>query len=85
MPGLRLALCSSYTCVLHRPLSHVRMLVMTVAVPCILWKMENGSDIINPINLIREMEKMEEITFLHWWKDNEYKSEVYGIPAGIVL
>ncbi len=58
---------------------------MTVAVPCILWKMENGSDIINPINLIREMEKMEEITFLHWWKDNEYKSEVYGIPAGIVL
>ena len=49
---------------------------MTVAVPCILWKMENGSDIINPINLIREMEKMEEITFLHWWKDNEYKSEV---------
>lgn len=58
---------------------------MTVAVPCILWKMENGSDIINPINLIREMEKMEEITFLHWWKDNEYKSEVYGIPAGIIL
>ena len=58
---------------------------MTVAVPCILWKMENGSDIINPINLIREMEKMEEITFLHWWKDNEYKSEVYGIPAGFIL
>ena len=30
------------------------------------------------------LEKMEEITFLHWWKDNEYKSEVYGVPVGII-
>lgn len=30
------------------------------------------------------LEKMEEITFLHWWKDNTYKSEVYGIPTGII-
>ena len=22
--------------------------------------------------------------FLHWWKDNQYKSEVYGIPAGFI-
>lgn len=28
---------------------------------------------------------MEEITFLHWWKDNGYKSEVYGVPTGIIL
>jgi len=30
------------------------------------------------------LEKMEEITFLHWWKDNSYKSEVYGLPTGII-
>ena len=30
------------------------------------------------------LEKMEEITFLHWWKDELYKSEVNGIPAGII-
>ena len=28
--------------------------------------------------------EMEEITFLHWWKDNTYKSEVYNIPTGII-
>lgn len=28
--------------------------------------------------------KMEEITFLHWWKDSAYRSELYGKPAGIV-
>ena len=27
---------------------------------------------------------MEEIIFLHWWKDNAYRSEVYGILAGII-
>ena len=37
-----------------------------------------------PAKLSMILEKMEEITFLHWWKDNEYKSEVYGIPAGII-
>lgn len=21
---------------------------------------------------------------VHWWKDNKYKSEVYGIPTGII-
>lgn len=37
-----------------------------------------------PAKLSMMLEKMEEITFLHWWKDNGYKSEVYGIPAGII-
>ena len=37
-----------------------------------------------PAKLSVILEKMEEITFLHWWKDNEYKSEVHGIPAGII-
>lgn len=37
-----------------------------------------------PAKLCMLLEKMEEITFLHWWKDNTYQSEVYGIPAGIV-
>lgn len=37
-----------------------------------------------PAKLSMILEKMEEITFLHWWKDNEYKSELYGIPTGIV-
>ena len=30
------------------------------------------------------LEKMEEITFLHWWKDNTYQSEVYNLPVGII-
>ena len=30
------------------------------------------------------LEKMEEITFLHWWKDNTYQSEVYHLPVGII-
>lgn len=37
-----------------------------------------------PAKLSMLLEKMEEITFLHWWKDNTYQSEVYGIPAGII-
>lgn len=37
-----------------------------------------------PAKLCMVLEKMEEITFLHWWKDNNYKSEVYGIPTGII-
>lgn len=37
-----------------------------------------------PAKLSMLLEKMEEITFLHWWKDHSYRSEVYGIPAGIV-
>lgn len=30
------------------------------------------------------LEKMEQITFLHWWKDNTYRSELYHLPAGII-
>lgn len=37
-----------------------------------------------PAKLSMMLEKMEEVTFLHWWKDNQYKSEVYGIPAGFI-
>ncbi len=37
-----------------------------------------------PAKLSMILEKMEQITFLHWWKDNTYKSEVYNIPAGII-
>lgn len=37
-----------------------------------------------PAKLCMLLEKMEEITFLHWWKDNTYKSEVYKIPTGII-
>lgn len=37
-----------------------------------------------PAKLCMLLEKMEEITFLHWWKDNTYKSEAYQIPAGII-
>ncbi len=37
-----------------------------------------------PAKLSMLLEKMEQITFLHWWKDNDYKSEVYGLPIGIV-
>lgn len=37
-----------------------------------------------PAKLSMLLEKMEEITFLHWWKDNKYQAEIYGIPAGII-
>lgn len=37
-----------------------------------------------PAKLSMVLEKMEEITFLHWWKDNTYQSEVYGLPAAII-
>ncbi len=37
-----------------------------------------------PAKLCMLLEKMEEITFLHWWKDNTYKSEIYKTPAGII-
>ncbi len=30
------------------------------------------------------LEKMEEITFLHWGRDPAHRSELYGIPAGII-
>lgn len=37
-----------------------------------------------PAKLSMLLEKMEEITFLHWWKDNTYKSEMYNLRAGII-
>lgn len=37
-----------------------------------------------PSKLSMMLEKMEEITFLHWWKDNTYQSEVYHLPVGII-
>ncbi len=37
-----------------------------------------------PAKLCMLLEKMEEITFLHWWRDSAYRSEVYGKPAGII-
>lgn len=37
-----------------------------------------------PAKLSMLLEKMEEITFLHWWKDNAYKSEMHNLPAGII-
>lgn len=37
-----------------------------------------------PAKLCMLLEKMEQITFLHWWKDESYKSELYGIKTGII-
>jgi hypothetical protein len=37
-----------------------------------------------PAKLCMLLEKMEQITFLHWGKDNSYKSEVNGIISGII-
>ncbi len=37
-----------------------------------------------PAKLSALLEKMEQITFLHWGKDNAYKSKVYGKPTGII-
>ena len=37
-----------------------------------------------PAKLAALLEKMEQITFLHWGKDTSYKSEVFGKPTGII-
>ncbi len=37
-----------------------------------------------PAKLSMILEKMEQITFLHWGKNNSYRSEVYGLPTGII-
>lgn len=37
-----------------------------------------------PAKVSMLLEKMEQITFLHRWKDNSYRSELYHLPAGII-
>ncbi len=37
-----------------------------------------------PAKLCALLEKMEQITFLHWWRDHTYQSELYGKLAGII-
>jgi len=37
-----------------------------------------------PAKLAALLEKMEQITFLHWGSDNSYRSEVYGKPTGVI-
>jgi len=37
-----------------------------------------------PAKLAATLEKMEQITFLHWGKDSAYQSEVYKKPVGII-
>ena len=37
-----------------------------------------------PAKVSMLLEKMEQITFLHWWNDNSYRSELYHLPAGII-
>lgn len=37
-----------------------------------------------PAKLCMLLEKMEQITFLHWWKDDSYRSELYGKLTGII-
>lgn len=37
-----------------------------------------------PAKLCMLLEKMEQITFLHWWKKEDYRSELYGKLAGVI-
>lgn len=37
-----------------------------------------------PAKLCMVLEKMEEIAFLHWWKDSAYCAEMAGRPVGII-
>jgi multimeric flavodoxin WrbA len=37
-----------------------------------------------PAKLCMLLEKMEQITFLPWAKDSNYKSELYGIATGVI-
>ena len=38
----------------------------------------------SPPKLCMLLEKMEEITFLPWWRDNSYRPELSGLPTGII-
>ena len=37
-----------------------------------------------PAKLSMLLEKMEQITFLHWGNNNSYQSEVHNLPTGII-
>lgn len=37
-----------------------------------------------PAKLCMFLEKAEEISFLHWWREPAYQSELFGLPAGII-
>ncbi len=37
-----------------------------------------------PAKLCALLEKMEQITFVHWWRDHSYRSELWGSLAGII-
>ena len=37
-----------------------------------------------PAKLCMLLEKMEQATFLHWWKDEAYQSKLHGKLAGII-
>ncbi len=37
-----------------------------------------------PAKLAALLERMEQITFLHWARDKSYKSEIYGKPTGVI-
>lgn len=48
--------------------------------PCGAWLLLCS----NPRKTKYDIRENEGNHFLHWWKDNKYKSEIYGIPAGII-
>lgn len=37
-----------------------------------------------PAKLCMLLEKMEEVAFLHWWKNSAYHAETHGLPVGII-
>lgn len=37
-----------------------------------------------PAKLAALLERMEQITFLHWGADSTYRSGLYGVPAGVI-
>lgn len=37
-----------------------------------------------PAKLCALLEKMEQITFIHWWRDHTYQSELCGTLAGLI-
>jgi len=71
---------NSHRCVLNDDFNNI----YTQVIDCDLLLIVSPHYAPIPAKLAALLEKMEQITFLHWGGDNSYKSEVYGKSTGVI-
>jgi len=71
---------NSHRCVLNDDFNNI----YTQIIDCDLLLIASPHYAPIPAKLAALLERMEQITFLHWGSDNSYKSEVYGKPTGVI-